>query len=384
MEMHPECSRPWEETSISDILTALELNDGAIAEEPNDVYFVVPGNEGPRWIVPIGARASASVLNAWRPYSFVGQAKWLAIRIAARAGMIQLFPSVSSLTISRRTAQRWFEKAGIAAQAGEMVILVGNPSPYRKLIVFMLDDADRIAAVLKIGLTTGGRLNVVREAEILGQFEPFCWAPNILSVHPDIGAASQEYVHGTMADRGFRSEYLDLLCHLPLSGDSANLANVAKTVAGRLSSYTDSLHRTTHDLLDRCLACLDLDTSVPIMLVHGDFAPWNIRNTSEFGYVLIDWESANFAGLPLHDLLHFHFSEDRRSGGKGGGYAAIRKKEVCAEYLKRMDLDVKLFSKLAILYLLEQLELEYKYQVSGEKASYLMRQMAIVIETEAP
>jgi len=50
---------------------------------------------------------------------------------------------------------------------------------------------------------------------------------------------------------------------------------------------------------------------VPTMLVHGDFTPWNMRHNLKVGYVLVDWEWADFAGLPAYDLLHFQFSDDR-------------------------------------------------------------------------
>ena len=364
---------------VSDILNALEINLGDPTEEP-DRYLVVPGNSGPRWLIPATSRASASVLSSWRPYSMTGRVKWLAIRMAASAGILRRFPSVSSVTISRKSSLRWFERSGIAVQAGEMVILVGNPSPDRKLIVFLLDDAHRIAAVLKVGLTTSGGISVIREADVLRKLERYCWAPDILSVHPELGAAAQRYVHGTMPERGFRPDYMDLLCHLPQDGGSYNLTNAAAEMAIRLSPFADELHKIAPDLLNRCLSCLDVDVAVPTMLVHGDFVPWNLRNTSQFGYVLVDWEWANFAGLPVHDLLHFQFSEDRLFGRKGGGYAAIRKRSICTNYLNRMDLDTELFPRFAIKYLLDHLELECKYQGAGS-ASYILHQMAAVVES---
>ena len=378
--MPSEHFQPREALCISGILNALDLNREVVTEEP-ELYSVVPGNNGPRWIIPAASRASASVLSTWRPYSFPAQVKWFLVRMAARAGRLQLLPSVSSLRISRKTSTSWFKRCGIAAQAGEMFILVGNPSRDRKLIIFLLNDAHRIAAVLKVGLTTGGRSGILREAEVLGKLEQYGWAPEVLSVHPDLGAAAQEFVHGTMADRGFRSEYLSLLCQLPQSGASLNLTSAANALAVRLRPYVADTNKIAPNLLDRCLSCLNRDVAVPTILVHGDFAPWNIRKTSESGYALVDWEWANFAGLPLQDLLHFHFSEDRLFGGKGGGYAAIRKKAICAEYLKRMDLNPNLFPRLTIAYLLEQFESDCKEQDRGATADYLLHQLAMVIES---
>ncbi len=370
--------QPWEALGVSDFLHVLEPepNRGAVTAQA-EPYLVIPGNHGPRWLIPAARRAASSVLRAWRPYSVTGQLKWLAIRMADRAGVVRYFPSVSSLTISRSTSLGWSERCGLASPAGEMVILIGNPSPDRKLIVFLLDDQHRIAAVLKVGLTTGAGVSILREAEALGKLEPYCWAPEILSVHPDLGAAAQEYVDGTLPHRGFRPDYLDLLCRLPRSGGSLKLSGVASAMANRGGQGAGDGPVIAPDLLQRCLSRLDLDIAIPTMLVHGDFAPWNIRKTPKSGYVLVDWEWSDFAGLPAYDLLHFLFGEDLLFGGGTGGYAAIRGKSICKEYLKRMDLDTELLPRLAILYLLDRPQRQSK---SADTASgaYLLRQLEAV------
>jgi len=259
-----------------------------------------------------------------------------------------------------------------------MVIMVGNPSPDRKLTVFLLDAAGHIAAVLKVGLTPGGRLSAVHEADVLRELERFRWAPDFMAAFPDLGAASQKYVHGTQPDSEFRQEYLHLLCNMPLSGSSLNLIAVAHAADSRLRPFADELQRIAPDLIHRCLSCLDVDKDIPTMLVHGDFVPWNIRKTSDCGYVLLDWEWADFAGLPMRDLLHFHFSVNRFLGKMSGGYAAIRESSVCNEYLTRMDLDKGLLPQFAIMYLLEQLASQSEHR-DTEGGSYTLNQLKAVI-----
>jgi hypothetical protein len=258
--------------------------------------------------------------------------------------------------------------------------MVGNPSPDRKLTVFLLDAAHHIAAVLKVGLTPGGRLSVIHEAEVLRELERYCWAPDLLAVLPGLGAAAQKYVHGALPERGFRPEYLDLLCNLRLSGASLNLTDAAGAMESRLRPFADEMHRIAPGLLNRCLSCLDLDVGIPTMLVHGDFVPWNIRKISDSGYVLIDWEWADFAGLPMHDLLHFHFSESRLLDRGRGGYAAMQEKPVFKEYLKRMVLDTELLPRLAIAYLLERLESHFKNRDSAS-IFYTLNQLGAVIDS---
>jgi hypothetical protein len=100
-----------------------------------------------------------------------------------------------------------------------------------------------------------------------------------------------------------------------------------------------------------------------------------MRNNPKLGYVLVDWEWADFAGLPAYDLLHFQFTNDRLFGEKAGGYAAIRSKPICAEYFRRMDIDAELLPRLAIAYLLDQLEFNCR-QRGAQFIAYTLRQLA--------
>ena len=367
--------------SVAQILNALRIDcadatPGAAVEEP-EPYLVIPGHDGPRWLIPARSRAAASVLSSWHPYNLSSRLKWLAVCTAARTGLLRFAGSVASVDVSRRAALRWFERCGIRSRTGEMVILVGNPSPDRKLVVFMLDDDHQIAAVLKAGLTAGGGQSVLREAEALRRLEPYSWAPRLLSVHPELRAAAQKFVPGAMPDRRFRPEYMEMLCQLPRGGEGKSLAQVAVEMARRLSPFKARLEALAPGLLDRVFDCLDGDAFVPTLLVHGDFAPWNMRRNAQLGYVLVDWEWADFAGLPAYDLLHFQFNDDRLFGEKAGGYAAIRSRPICAEYLRRMDLDPELLPRLALAYLLDQLESHCR-QRGGQHIAYTLRQLEAV------
>jgi len=369
--------RTFETLNVADILNVLGIDCGANAEELEQ-YYVIPGNYGPRWLIPARSRVAAAVLGIWHPYNLSSRMKWFAIRMAARAGVLQLIPTVSKVNTSRAGALRWFERCGIRSQTGEIVVLVGNPSADRKLIVFLIDAGQHIAAVLKVGLTAAGGLSLLHEAEVLLKLEPYTWAPKILSIHPDLRAAAQEYIPGAMPGRKFLPEYMDMLCRLPRSGRITNLAHIAGEMASRLHPFKMHLDKIAPDILDRSLGCLDLDISISTMLVHGDFAPWNMRHHPKKGYVLVDWEWADFAGLPAYDLLHFQFSNDRLFGNKGEGYTAIRRNSLCLEYFRRMDLDAELLSRLAIAYLLYQLESDCKYR-GCEQTCYILRQLAAVV-----
>lgn len=366
--------------NVADILNALGMDSGVNAEEL-EAYYVIPGNYGPRWLIPTKSRAAAAVLGIWHPYNMSSRMKWYAIRMAARAGVLHFIHSVTKVNTSRKGALQWFERCGLRSEAGEIVILIGNPSVDRKVIAFLLDGSQQIAAVLKVGLTAGGGLSVLHEAEVLLKLEQYSWAPKLLSIHPDLRAAAQEYIPGAMPGRKFLPEYMDLLCRLPRSGHSTCLAQIAGEMASRLHPFKAQLDKIAPDVLDHSLGCLDLDISIPTMLVHGDFAPWNLRNHPKKGYVLVDWEWADFTGLPAHDLLHFQFIDDRLFGEKAGGYAAIRQRSLCTTYFRRMDLDAELLPRLAIAYLLDMLKVEINHRgpVCTAYMAYMLRQLAAVV-----
>jgi hypothetical protein len=368
---------PSEAFSVSEMLNALEIHSNIVDGE-TEPYLVIPGSSGPRWLFPARSSAAASVLGIWHPYKFSSRMRWLALRMAARAGVLRFAHSVSSVQTSRRGARLWFDRCGIQTQKEEIVVLIGTPCADRKLIAFLLDDKHHISAVLKVGLTSGGGLRVLHEAEVLRRLEQYSWAPKVLSVHPDLRAAAQEYRQGVMPDRRFRHKYMDMLCHLPRNGSCKSLTTVAGEMANRLRPFRTQFDKMAPDLLGRSLSCLDLDVAIPTILVHGDFVPWNMLNDTEDGFVLVDWEGADFAGLPAYDLLHFQFSINHLFGQKAEGYPAIRASSICAEYFRRMNLDMELLPRLAIAYLLDQLRI-YNKHLSPEHAAFLLHQLAAIV-----
>jgi hypothetical protein len=56
--------------------------------------------------------------------------------------------------------------------------------------------------------------------------------------------------------------------------------------------------------------------SIPLVICHGDFAPWNIRICNGTLYVF-DWESAVDESNPIADVCHFHFIQAALRGGEG-------------------------------------------------------------------
>ena len=78
----------------------------------------------------------------------------------------------------------------------------------------------------------------------------------------------------------------------------------------RVQGISDKYHR---DTLERGIRKADAQLraeQLPFHFSHGDFTPWNTKYDGNRLYVF-DWEQSKEAGLPAHDVFHFHFQEMR-------------------------------------------------------------------------
>jgi hypothetical protein len=78
---------------------------------------------------------------------------------------------------------------------------------------------------------------------------------------------------------------------------AASQSAFVRSLAERLAPFPEVAR-----LFGRARAILD-DTIVPSTVMHGDFAPHNLRRSDE-RIAAFDWENATLDGLPLIDLVH--------------------------------------------------------------------------------
>lgn len=60
-------------------------------------FLVIPGQQGPRWIVPSYAPLGKSVLTQWQPYNFTSKLKWKGLLFIYTLGMLEKVPGISSV-----------------------------------------------------------------------------------------------------------------------------------------------------------------------------------------------------------------------------------------------------------------------------------------------
>jgi hypothetical protein len=132
-------------------------------------------------------------------------------------------------------------------------------------------------------------------------------ASRLLSYSPEIGSSRQEYLEDGMGSRTCKPGYVHLLVELTQTRPLI--------IAEKIASLVDSLRRRAEyaqsaQTLDMLLQLSeDAASLMSANIVHGDFAPWNLRERRDGTCGLLDWESGEREGLPLDDLCHFFFMQ---------------------------------------------------------------------------
>ncbi|MEA2651575.1 MAG: hypothetical protein QOI85_1296 [Chloroflexota bacterium] len=119
-----------------------------------------------------------------------------------------------------------------------------------------------------------------------------------------------------------------------------------------------SLESQERDRLDRASnALVERADHLPSVFAHGDAGAWNAMRLADGRVAFLDWEAADFAGLPLWDLFYFarsHVITSARLRGVArrpvGLLRALqtdrRLREAVASYCRRLDVPLELVGPL--------------------------------------
>lgn len=312
-------------------------------------FLAIPGNQGFRWLVPREPAFGMPVLQQWQPYSLKSKAAWKSLLAAYRCGVLEHVPGVQCLSVSE----------GVVAYPGTgqldegsaeciPVVYMGTPGPTRKAVVSLVSTERQVTSVMKVPLEDCAATSILREADALTYLErkPGL-APSLFARDPNRSITVQEFCPGEKAGTEFQMSYLEWLSDLHTSNRTTSLAEHCAAALKRLSPYQRS---EFSDVIYRASQLLNDSTGISAFVVHGDFAPWNLKLRSD-GTIsrAIDWEGFVEIGLPLHDYFHFHYIQsflfnrpiDLEPLEKAAG-----------RYMYRFGISHGLFRKLTAAYLL--------------------------------
>jgi hypothetical protein len=273
---------------------------------------ILPGLDNARWFIPLASPAiSSAAFDLYTPARTAARLKRLAARMAAHLRLPVWYRD--QVCIAQRqpppleTAMRnLFPGAPV-----HIALSSGAPGDARnrKISAAVIDSGGRIAAFLKIAQSDLCRELLRNEAAVLRKLpallgEGNCLAPRLLFAREVDGTmvAAQTPLPGRTISRwgephvaflkSLQTRQVCQACDSPLvqalSGQVAALAPARPELSAALGAVMPELARM----------------SAPLTVVHGDFAPWNLRR-HRGRLAAFDWEYGRPGGIPGIDQTHY-------------------------------------------------------------------------------
>jgi hypothetical protein len=272
-------------------------------------FAIVPGVEDARWFLPLDNGNVAAEAFGWlySPYRLGARLKYGAVRTAARAGLPFWFRD--HVYVAQRTAPPLETKLeDVLHSRIRLGLFAGSPGLQKPTFV-VLDNEGNALAFAKVADKESARALLERETRALlhlaGTPSQQFLAPKLLFE----GVVDERYVtlqtplkgrSGPARLSDGHQRFLD--CLLGTQERSAGSTEFMRSLAERVESLESPQDQS---FLGRSLARLRpaLDSLlVRTTIVHGDFAPWNLRSLEE-RISAFDWERSSLEGIPLIDSL---------------------------------------------------------------------------------
>ncbi len=203
-------------------------------------------------------------------------------------------------------------------------LLEGHPGPTQKCTVQLRDENGIVLGYLKYAEKEAARKALQQERRMLSGLPEVIAAPKLLK-------------HGLLGNG-------DALLISPLSGK--HLPAALPPVAGLYDflmsfvvlppvpianhPWVQHIRGSSEHELDNWFEALS-GKDWPVVIHHGDFAPWNVLRKWDGGLAAIDWERGTLQGFPYLDLAYFILQTSLLIYQ----YTPFRAAEYAAKYLTR-------------------------------------------------
>ena len=251
--------------------------------------------------LPTDNRAAATALEIYPAQTAKARlakaALGMMLRVGLRVGLRKI-----SLTISSTDHFAAFLRAAAQVEPGEpfsFAVLTGNPSaPGRRHVFLLFNSASEPVAVVKAGVTNRARELIAHETSLLTAFvSAQTGLPKVRGACEldNLSAFAMDFIKGTSPgnDTGVALEKI-----FSSWADSAKQIELGETAAWQRLVQS-------HGAAAMPDAVRGLETlRVLPVLMHGDFAPWNVK-VSAGRWTVLDWERGERVGIPAWDWFHF-------------------------------------------------------------------------------
>jgi hypothetical protein len=188
---------------------------------------------------------------------------------------------------------------GAAGSLPEFAVLAGNPqAPGRRFVFLLFDAAQNPVAVVKAGCSERARELIHHEAALLRE----CG-----SHRAGFPVLRDSFISGARA--AFATDFI--AGESPVGAGGAELENIftswldqsGEILIREIPAWQRLVGAFGAEALPAPLAALG-GTRLRPTLVHGDFAPWNVK-AAKGRWTVLDWERGERVGIPGWDWFHF-------------------------------------------------------------------------------
>jgi hypothetical protein len=288
-------------------------------------YTAYPNLAGARWLLPADGPVlrRAGIGGLYQPNSLRGRA----LRASIGAGVL---PG-EKVRLEEDALARLEAMLAPGVGAGEvrLAFYLGVPAPHRKVTAQVLDPDGRTLAYAKIATSPLARAAVEGERGALLRLSE---SADLRGAVPEV-LASLEWHGGTIllatmgpprpGPRRLSSTHLRFCTRVFRSfmvretfAESPMWARMSEMWLRLKYASPETLPASLGSALGRLHDELG-PVSMPLSLVHGDFAPWNTRKGPRSLFVF-DWERASEGMSPLYDAFNFQELQAALQGRRGG------------------------------------------------------------------
>ena len=180
-------------------------------------------------------------------------------------------------------------------------VLAGNPnSPGQRFILLLFDPAGQPVAVVKAGVSAAAWILIEQEQRFLESIQPSTpGIPPLRGIfgNPNVQAMALNFLPG-------RSPQAKDEHHLPqVLGNW--LRPQQRVVFTDTRIWRELSASSAEHAIYRSLTVAVRHQSSAGAIVHGDFAPWNVRVSPSGTWMVLDWERGDLNGLPAWDWFHY-------------------------------------------------------------------------------
>jgi hypothetical protein len=251
----------------------------------------------PSWRRPRLYMAARPFSRRWNSSKFYPASRRMAriyrlfLRAATAAGMKRTRVVPSSDWVLGNFVQ------DVLPELSSVVVLDGTPGPAQKVTAQLRDAKGRVLGYLKYAEKKPACRRLRQERKMLAEL-PSGVGPKLMKFEPmgDGEALLSSVLPGELLPATLP----------PPKGVAVLLNSLIVSPPQPLKYHPWVLHLRSRGQsgLDSCLEALT-GRDWPVVIQHGDFAPWNLLRTSDGALGAIDWEYGTPEGLPYLDLAYY-------------------------------------------------------------------------------